>query len=317
MSVARELAEAEGWDAVTTRRLAERIEYSQPVLYSHFRGKDEIVGAVALEGFAELTATIRNDVPANASPREAVTALATSYLDFASRHPAVYDAMFSLSSGLPFGDTATPSTLREAFEVLRDTLSDSAGQVDPELYAEVSGAALQGLATLTRAGRLPPVNTPQRLDVIGVGSSETDHAVALHVMPFSVPGYSYNLLTDAPRPAAGCCASENRMEGFLTPDATQLRPCAVRPCQEPVAAGKEQGRSVTSGPFQRCRSVWLRCLHCRTRSRLGWHLRGDCDLRIGFLGLAEAVSGHAAQVIGSTSAVMGSLARYAIAYPRR
>lgn len=50
VATARELAEQQGWDAVTTRRLAERIEYSQPVLYSHFRGKREIIGAVALQG---------------------------------------------------------------------------------------------------------------------------------------------------------------------------------------------------------------------------------------------------------------------------
>ncbi|MGW3869505.1 helix-turn-helix domain-containing protein, partial [Streptomyces sp. NPDC005069] len=50
VATARELAEQQGWDAVTTRLLAERIEYSQPVLYSHFRGKREIIGAVALEG---------------------------------------------------------------------------------------------------------------------------------------------------------------------------------------------------------------------------------------------------------------------------
>jgi AcrR family transcriptional regulator len=31
---------------VTTRRLADRIEYSQPALYSHFEGKDAIVSAV-------------------------------------------------------------------------------------------------------------------------------------------------------------------------------------------------------------------------------------------------------------------------------
>jgi len=46
VATARDLAEAQGWDAVTTRLLAERIEYSQPVLYSHFRGKREIIGAV-------------------------------------------------------------------------------------------------------------------------------------------------------------------------------------------------------------------------------------------------------------------------------
>lgn len=63
VATARELAEQQGWDAVTTRRLAERIEYSQPVLYSHFRGKREIIGAVALEGAAEMAAAVRARPP--------------------------------------------------------------------------------------------------------------------------------------------------------------------------------------------------------------------------------------------------------------
>lgn len=166
VSAARELAETEGWEAVTTRRLADRIEYSQPVLYSHFRGKDEIVGAVALEGFAELTAAVRRAVPTGTVPGAAAAALADAYVAFAQRHPAVYDAMFSLSAGLPFADPTTPLPLRQAFEVLRDALAGVAGGVEPELFAEVSWAALHGLVTLTRAGRLPPERTAQRLDVL-------------------------------------------------------------------------------------------------------------------------------------------------------
>ena len=53
-STARILAEQEGWDAVTTRRLSTEIEYSQPVLYKHFASMEDIVDAVALEGFGEL-----------------------------------------------------------------------------------------------------------------------------------------------------------------------------------------------------------------------------------------------------------------------
>jgi len=151
---------------VTTRRLADRIAYSQPVLYSHFRGKAEIVGAVALEGFAELTIAVRRAVPAAATPRVAVAALADTYVAFAGRHPAVYDAMFSLSTGYPFADAATPPPLREAFTVLLDTLAKAAGPVEPGLFTEVSWAALHGLVVLTRAGRLPPERTATRLDVL-------------------------------------------------------------------------------------------------------------------------------------------------------
>ncbi|MEV4046390.1 helix-turn-helix domain-containing protein, partial [Streptomyces sp. NPDC049744] len=59
VTAARDLAEAEGWDAVTTRRLAAEIEYSQPVLYSHFKGKGAIMAAVAVRGCEELTADLR------------------------------------------------------------------------------------------------------------------------------------------------------------------------------------------------------------------------------------------------------------------
>ncbi|SMB97224.1 TetR/AcrR family transcriptional regulator [Deinococcus hopiensis] len=166
VSAARKLAETEGWDAVTVRKLAEHIEYSQPVLYSHFRSKDEIVGAVALEGFAELTLAIRNAIPAEATGRSAVSALAEAYMAFAERHPAVYDSMFGLSNGLPFADERTPAPMREGFMALLDTLREVAGTVAPGLFTEVAWAALHGLVTLTRAGRLPPEHTPERLRVL-------------------------------------------------------------------------------------------------------------------------------------------------------
>jgi AcrR family transcriptional regulator len=57
LDAARTVAEAEGWAAVTSRRLAGAIGYTQPVLYSHFPGgKTEIMRTVALGGFAQLTA---------------------------------------------------------------------------------------------------------------------------------------------------------------------------------------------------------------------------------------------------------------------
>ncbi|WP_234443150.1 TetR/AcrR family transcriptional regulator [Streptomyces cellulosae] len=119
VATARELAEQQGWDAVTTRRLAERIEYSQPVLYSHFRGKREIIGAVALEGAAELAAAVRAATAAADGPRERVYALARAYLDFAAGNPAVYDAIFQLDGGLAYAQEDTPEPLKDAFAARR------------------------------------------------------------------------------------------------------------------------------------------------------------------------------------------------------
>ena len=167
VATARELAEQQGWDAVTTRRLAERIEYSQPVLYSHFRGKREIIGAVALEGATEMATAMRAATAAADTPRARVTALARAYLDFAARNPAVYDALFELDGGLAYAQEDTPEPLKDAFAALLASLGEVAGDgVDPGLFTEVFWASLHGQATLTRAGRLLPKDIEPRVELL-------------------------------------------------------------------------------------------------------------------------------------------------------
>ncbi len=167
VAAAREIAEHDGWEAVTTRQLAERIEYSQPVLYSHFRGKREIIGAVALQGASEIAAAVRNATASAASARERVVALARAYLDFAAGNPAVYDALFQLDSGLPYAQENTPEQLKDAFAALLENLKDVAGDdVDPRLFTELFWASLHGEVTLSRSGRLPPEHTERRVELL-------------------------------------------------------------------------------------------------------------------------------------------------------
>jgi AcrR family transcriptional regulator len=166
VSAARELAEAEGWESVTTRRLADRIEYSQPVLYSHFEGKDAIVSAVALEGFGEL-ATILHNARESADATDAEPqAVARAYMEFARANPALYEAMFTLNVDLTFGRSDTPAPLHAGFVELRDAVAPLAGDRDIDTFTEVTWSALHGLATLAQAGRLRAAAYDQRLAML-------------------------------------------------------------------------------------------------------------------------------------------------------
>jgi AcrR family transcriptional regulator len=156
IDAARRLAETEGWQAVTTRRLAEVIEYSQPVLYSHFAGKEAIVGAVALEGFEELTATLRGAREQADSPVTAFHATARAYLDFARQEPALYAAMFELATDLVFATPPAPQAMTDAFGELLSVVAQAVPDDDPETCAETVWGALHGLVSLGRAGRLRP-----------------------------------------------------------------------------------------------------------------------------------------------------------------
>jgi AcrR family transcriptional regulator len=166
VTAARELAEAEGWDAVTTRRLAERVEYSQPVLYSHFSGKDAIMAAVAVEGFAELAVQMQAARTAARGAQQALTAVAAAYVSFADQRPALYDAMFSRTVSLPFATPEVPAALRAGFDELRHVVRSIAADDDEQLLTEVIWSGLHGLVTLTRGGRLPREHHEQRLALL-------------------------------------------------------------------------------------------------------------------------------------------------------
>jgi AcrR family transcriptional regulator len=166
ITTARELAEAEGWDAVTTRRLADRIEYSQPVLYSHFAGKDAIVSAVALRGIEELTSAMRAARAAAGTPDGVLAGVAHAYVDFADANPALYDAMFVLSTDLRFADESSPALLQAGFAELRAAFQPLADGRDLEVLTEVGWSALHGLVILNRAGRMRPEQQDERIDML-------------------------------------------------------------------------------------------------------------------------------------------------------
>jgi AcrR family transcriptional regulator len=150
---ARDLADAEGWSAVTMRRLAAELGVTQPVLYTAFAGRQALVDAVALGGFGEIAVALE---AVEASPLARMRA----YLDFAAAHPRVYEAMFSMPSGLAFPAEDTPEPLRRAFAGIRDVFPDEDG-----VRAEVVWSALHGLATLGAAGRLSPGQGQARLEL--------------------------------------------------------------------------------------------------------------------------------------------------------
>jgi AcrR family transcriptional regulator len=161
VGTAKMLAEQDGWASVTIRRLAQEIEYSQPVLYAHFENRDAIVGAVALEGFGELAPTLRKAALTGVTSQEALEDVATAYLAFAFERPALYEAMFILPSGLRFAKSDTPHVLRETFGAMMAVVEPFCS--DAEIATEAFWATLHGLAELERHGRIRATHRKERV----------------------------------------------------------------------------------------------------------------------------------------------------------
>jgi AcrR family transcriptional regulator len=165
VTTARALAEAEGWEAVTTRRLSSLIEYSQPVLYKHFAGMEQLADAIAVDGFGELAEATRAARRQADTVGDALTRVAHAYLDFARKNPAVYDAMFARATSLRFAAEDTPAELKAAFAELRAAVAALGDDRDADTLTEVVWAGLHGLVTLGRTGRLRPDHETERLQL--------------------------------------------------------------------------------------------------------------------------------------------------------
>src|SRR5829696_1177449 len=95
LDAARELFVAEGYQEVSIRKIAEKIEYSPAAIYSYFASKDDIFFALAEEGFRLLFSYGASPRPsAPGDPLDTLRAMFWRYYEFSREHPEYFALMF-------------------------------------------------------------------------------------------------------------------------------------------------------------------------------------------------------------------------------
>src|SRR5262249_37500777 len=159
LDAARELLIRDGYERLSMRRVAERIDYSPTAIYLHFKNKQELVFSLCEETLAKLVrelATLRDEYP---DPLVRLRQGMERYINFGLSHPDHYLPAFVLPPP-PDPDakrhqaiTAPESNGVRALGDLRDTIAAGvrAGKlrkVDPDLAARSTWAALHGITSL-------------------------------------------------------------------------------------------------------------------------------------------------------------------------
>ena len=93
LDAARDLFVAEGYQSVSIRKIAERIEYSPAAIYSYFASKDDIFLALAEEGFHRLDDKVQGAMKTD-DPLENVRACWWAFYEFSQEQPAYFELMF-------------------------------------------------------------------------------------------------------------------------------------------------------------------------------------------------------------------------------
>jgi AcrR family transcriptional regulator len=136
LKTAIDIAKNEGWKSVSIRKIAEKIEYSTPVIYEHFASKEALLQELEQEGFRLMRVKLLRVKEHEKDTQELVLKLAMTYWDFAWEHIYFYQVMFGLNGN---GNCHTekrmdapPTYAVETISIMSDALHSLNASVDPK-----------------------------------------------------------------------------------------------------------------------------------------------------------------------------------------
>ena len=157
LDAARELFVSEGYEAVSMRKIAEKIEYSPTAIYLHFKDKEAVMRELCETDFYTLAQEFQ-EIARIADPVERLTALGVAYARFGLSHPNHYRLMFMtphphqqdeeklIEKGNPEEDAYAflKSVVAECIEAKRFRPEHQ----DVELLSQVIWAGIHGVVSL-------------------------------------------------------------------------------------------------------------------------------------------------------------------------
>jgi AcrR family transcriptional regulator len=159
LDAARGLLVRDGYERLSMRRVAERIDYSPTAIYLHFKDKQELVFSLCEETFAKLVRELETLLEEFPDPLVQLRKGMKRYIDFGLHHPDHYLPAFVLPPSPDMSPkrrkvmTSPESNGMRALGFLRDCIelgvkTKKLRKVDPDIAARSTWAALHGLTTL-------------------------------------------------------------------------------------------------------------------------------------------------------------------------
>lgn len=148
IEAARRILETEGPSALSLRGVAREAGVSPAAPYHHFKDKNELLNAVAMEGYDALAVTMKAAIAKSNDP---MTAIGVAYVQFAGDNPALYRVMSDCSKdqdAMPDHahkqDGGAYALVKKALMADREPVSE----IDLELGTIAAWCAAHGLAEM-------------------------------------------------------------------------------------------------------------------------------------------------------------------------
>jgi AcrR family transcriptional regulator len=155
LEAARRVAARDGARDLSLRGVAAEAGFAPAALYSYFAGKDELLLALAAEDLSSIARAMRG-AAAGLEGKGKLAAAASAALDLlrTTETIAAGSAALPASAGTGEAERLFNGRMIAALKVLSDISGQSSDSRDAQCDVLLIGAALSGLALLSRAGRL-------------------------------------------------------------------------------------------------------------------------------------------------------------------
>jgi AcrR family transcriptional regulator len=100
LDVAMDIAANDGWQNVTIRKICEKINYTAPVVYQHFKSKEMILQSLRKDGFIKVFNLFEEVDKKYKAPEKRLFEYALTWWNFAIQHPEIYQVMFNLQGAI-------------------------------------------------------------------------------------------------------------------------------------------------------------------------------------------------------------------------
>ncbi|HEY6900744.1 MAG TPA: TetR/AcrR family transcriptional regulator [Puia sp.] len=94
LCTAMDIMKSEGPSGVSIRKIAERIEYTAPIIYSYFENKQAILVALSNSGYELLNLEMDSICKAEVGPEERLAGLLVAVWNFANSHRPMFHLMY-------------------------------------------------------------------------------------------------------------------------------------------------------------------------------------------------------------------------------
>lgn len=153
LSAARDLFAGEGYESVSMRKIADRIEYSPTTIYLYFKDKDEIIQEICDQTFALLRRKLEKVDQTPGAPLERLKAGLKAYIEFGLKHPVHYRVALMMPLTNKHHRDFEESEGARSFQILTRSVAAcvEAGlfrQTDVAAISQVLWTAIHGVTSL-------------------------------------------------------------------------------------------------------------------------------------------------------------------------